>query len=215
LRRLLARLFGQGDSAALRAARWVVIDCETSGLDPARDRLLSIGALAVSGGRIEAGPGFSVVLRQEKPSDAANILVHGLGGEAQAGGRPAKDALREFSSFLGESIAVAFHAPFDALFLRRAMAEAGLHAPKRWLDLARLAPALFPSRRATRGEDRSLENWLAEFEIGCDARHDALADAYVTAQLLLVLLSEAGRQGALSVSDVLRLEHSGRWTGSG
>ena len=67
----------------------MVVDCETSGLDAARDRLLSVGAVAVRGGRIELGSGFRMVLRQDAPSDPANILVHGIGGEAQFGGRAA------------------------------------------------------------------------------------------------------------------------------
>ncbi len=216
MRRLLARWFGSGDGkvdrAALRAARWVVVDCETSGLDPARDRLLAVGAVSVHGGRIELAATFSAVLRQESPSDAANILVHGIGGEAQREGRPAADALREFSGFLGEGLPVAFHAPFDAAILSRAIAGIpGLSAPRSWLDLAQLAPALYPGPERAR---RALDDWLAHFGIAHPARHDALADAYATAQLLLVLLSEAERQGAGTVEGLRRLERSGRWVAS-
>ena len=211
MRRLFARFFGARDATPLRAARWTVIDCETSGLDAARDRLLSVGAVAVGGGRIEAGPGFSAVLRQGSPSHAANILVHGIGGEAQTNGRPAAEALRDLALFLGDSVPVAFHAPFDAAVLGRAMSGAGLRSPRRWLDAAQLAPALFPNAAPAKGEARALDNWLAEFGIECNARHDALADAYATAQLLLVLLCEAERQGAATVGALLRLARSGRW----
>jgi DNA polymerase-3 subunit epsilon len=206
---LLARWLGPREAVALRAARWVVADCETSGLDPARDRLLSVGAVAVRGGRIELAQAFSAVLRQDAPSDPANILVHGIGGDAQRGGRPAVEALREFSAFVAEGLPVAFHAPFDAEVLRRAMAQVpGLQAPADWLDLARLAPALFPGPDRAR---RALDDWLAEFGIQSPQRHDALADAYATAQLLLVLLAEAERQGADNVTRLRRLERSSRW----
>ena len=163
MRELFARWFGAAQLVPLRAARWVVVDCETSGLDAARDRLLAVGAVAVRGGRIELAESFSAVLRQEQASDPANILVHGIGGEAQRAGRPAGDALREFSAFLGEGLPAAFHAPFDATILRRAMARVpGLQAPRAWLDLARLAPALFPGKRR---EERALDDWLGEFGI--------------------------------------------------
>ena len=216
MRGLLARLFGSGDARALRAARWVVVDCETSGLDPANDRLLAVGAVPVQGGRIDLGGSFSAVLQQESPSDAANILVHGIGGEAQREGRSAAEALREFSDFLGDGLPVAFHAPFDAAILRRAMsASPGLRAPRRWLDLARLAPALCPGAGPAKTGRRALDDWLAEFGIAHPQRHDALADAYATAQLLLVLFSEAERQGAGSVESLRRLERSGRWVAAG
>jgi DNA polymerase-3 subunit epsilon len=210
---VLARLFGRRNATALRAARWVVVDCETSGLDAARDRLLAVGAVTVHAGRIELGESFSAVLRQDTASEPANILVHGIGGEAQRGGRPAAEALREFSRFLGAGLPVAFHAPFDAQVLRRAMSQVpGLQAPEDWLDLARLAPGLYPGPDRAR---RALDDWLVQFAIACPARHDALADAYATAQLLLVLLAEAERQGAGTVERLSRLERSGRWIGAG
>jgi DNA polymerase-3 subunit epsilon len=209
--RLLRKWLGGGDATALRAARWVVVDCETGGLDPARDQLLAVGAVAVSGGRIEAGGGFHVLLRQPAPSEPANILVHGIGGEAQLGGQPAAEALRDFAAFLGSGLPVAFHAEFDATALRRAMAGTGLHAPRTWLDAARLAPALYPGAGPARGARRALDDWLAQFGIACPERHDALADAYATAQLLLVLFAEAERQGAGTVGKLRSLERSGRW----
>ena len=178
-------------------------------LDPARDRLLSVGAVAVRGGRIELGEAFSALVRQDVPGEAANILVHGIGDDAQRNGRPAAVVLREFSSFLGEGLPGAFHAPFDAAVLRRAMhGIAASKAPKTWLDLAQLAPVLHPGPSRAR---RALDDWLAEFGIACPQRHDALADAYASAQLLLVLLAEAERQGAGTVGKLRRLERSGRW----
>lgn len=213
MRALLARLW-RGEPTLLRAARWVVVDCETSGLDAARDRLLAVGAVVVQGARIGPGAGFRAILRQQAPSDPANILVHGIGGEAQLGGRPPAEALREFAAFAGDSLAVAFHAPFDAEVLRRAMRREGLRPPQRWLDAAQLAPALFPAAAPARGARRSLDDWLAAFGVACPARHDALADAYATAQLLLVLLAEAERQGLRSVGDVESLARAARWTGA-
>jgi DNA polymerase-3 subunit epsilon len=180
----------------------VVIDCETSGLDPARDRLLSVGALAIQGGRIELASAYESLVTQEKASSAENILVHGIGGDAQRGGRPAAQVIGELAGRLGEGRAVAFHAAFDDAVLRRH----GLRA--KWLDLAQLAPALFPQRAA---QARSLDDWLAAFGIAHAARHDALGDAFATAQLLLVLLAEARRQGVETAEALARIEQGRRW----
>ena len=67
---------------------------------------------------------------------------------------------------------------------------------------------------AANGARRSLDDWLDTFGIACPQRHDALADAYATAQLLLVLLAEAERQGAGTVKALLDLERAGRWVAS-
>jgi len=95
---------------ALDAVRWVAVDCESSGLDAKRDRLLALGAVVVRAGRIEPAESFRALLRQERPSDPGNILVHGIGGEAQLAGRPAAEALEAFRAFLGDAVPVAFHA---------------------------------------------------------------------------------------------------------
>ena len=209
----LARLLGlqhAGDSLPPRALRWVVVDCESSGLDPDKDRLLSIGAVAVREGRIDHADAFEVLLRQEQASEVPNILVHGIGAEAQLGGRDPAAALDEFARYASGSPLVAFHAAFDGALLGRAMAARGLPWKPRWLDLAGLAPALHPALAKT---CNSLDEWLAAFSIGHPARHDAVADAYATAQLLLVLLAESERQGIADAGGLFAAERGRRWLG--
>jgi DNA polymerase III subunit epsilon len=209
----LARLLGLGhadDALPPRALRWVVVDCESSGLDPERDRLLSIGAVAVREGRVAHADAFGAVLRQEQASAVPNILVHGIGEEAQLGGRDPAAALDEFARYVAGAPLVAFHAAFDQALLRRAMAASGAGWNPRWLDLAQLAPALYPQRAKS---CTSLDDWLAAFAIGHPARHDAMADAYATAQLLLILLAEAERQRLSSAGELFAIARARRWLG--
>ena len=177
---------------ALEGVRWVAIDCETSGLDAARDQLLSVGAVTVRDGTVQLQDFYQASVRQDIPSAADNILVHGIGGDAQLGGEPLARVIDRLARFLGDGLPVGFHAPFDAAVLRRH----GLQLRTKWLDLATLAPALFPAKGKA---DSPLEHWLGAFGIPARARHDALGDAFATAQLLLVALAEARRQGVASV----------------
>ena len=188
----------------LEGARWVVIDCETSGLDAARDRLLSVGAVIARDATVVTDEFFEARVRQETPSATENILIHGIGGDAQLGGEPLAEVIDRLARFLGDGLPVGFHAPFDAAVLRRH----GLRARSKWLDLATLAPALFPAKGKA---DSPLEHWLAAFGIPARARHDALGDAFATAQLLLVVLAEARRQGVATLEALRSAEGSGRW----
>jgi len=185
----------------IAAARWVAIDCETSGLDAARDRLLSVGAVSVINGRIDLSDCFEARVKQRTPSAADNILIHGIGGDAQLAGLPLLQVIQKLAAHVDDAILVGFHADFDATVLRR-------HgfARRRWLDLAALAPALFPRRKA-----KALDDWLAEFGIAVHERHDALGDAFSTAQLLLVALAEAKRQGVDTVEGLRAAQRAGRW----
>jgi DNA polymerase III subunit epsilon len=209
----LARLLGLAhpdDALPPRALRWVVVDCESSGLDPERDRLLSIGAVAVREGRVAHADAFAAVLRQAQASAVPNILIHGIGAEAQLGGRDPAAALEEFARFVAGAPLVAFHAAFDQALLGRAMAARDARWKPRWLDLAQLAPALYPQRAKS---CTSLDDWLAAFAIGHPARHDAVADAYATAQLLLILLAEAERQGLAAARELFAVARARRWLG--
>lgn len=195
---------------AAASARWVVLDCETSGLDPDRDRLLSLGAVAVQAGRLSPADAFSAMVRQEQPSTRENVLVHGIGHERQASGAPSEAAIGAFLAFAGHAPRVAWRAAFDRAVIARALRAARLEETGLWLDLAALMPVLFPRRGAA---EAPLEHWLAAFAIPHPARHDALGDAYASAQLLQIALPEAARQGFGTVGAVLRAARSARWTG--
>jgi DNA polymerase-3 subunit epsilon len=189
---------------SLDSVRWAVIDCETSGLDLARDRLLSVGAVAVSGGRITLEDRYYAMVHQDKPSAAENIVIHGIGGDAQCAGRPLAEVISELRAYIAGGVPVGFHAPFDAAVLRRH----GLKLAEDWVDLATLMPALFPGRSP---QQSSLDYWLDALAIVPHARHDALADAFMTAQLLLVSLAELKRQGIDTVEALRKTERDARW----
>jgi DNA polymerase-3 subunit epsilon len=154
---------------------------------------------------VDLADAFEARVRQDIPSSAENIVVHGIGGDAQVlEGRELDSVVREFAGFVGNDVPVGFHAGFDAGILRRH----GLKLRAKWLDLAGLAPALFP---ALGNKQSNLDHWLAAFGIPAQARHDALGDAFATAQLLLVMLNEAKRQRVDTVEALLKTERAGRW----
>lgn len=166
-------------------ARWVVVDLETSGLNPRRDRLLAIGAVALREGRVVVGDSFEMLVRPPIASARDNILIHGIGAEAQLSAADATVACQRFSHYIGDSPLAAFHAPFDQQVLLRTMrAAAGIRLANPWLDIADLAPAVLPGVAA-----RSLDEWLEHFGIGSGRRHQACSDALATATLFACLLA--------------------------
>jgi DNA polymerase-3 subunit epsilon len=198
---------------AAQSDRWVVLDTETSGLDPDRDGLIAIGAVAVDDGGVLPGDSFEIVLRGERATSASNIMLHGIGRGAQAAGVAPDEALAAFRNWAADAPRVGFHADFDRVVLARAFAQAGLDdASVAWLDLAPLAAALDPE--ATRRGAHSLDDWLAAFGIECVERHNAAADALATAELLLRLRSMASRQGARGFGALARVARQKKWLGN-
>ena len=178
---------------AIDDQRWLVVDVESSGLNPQRDRLLAIAGVALRrhdlGWAIDLADSFEVVLLQSQahPVDKANILIHGIGVQAQRAGIPSAQALQAFERWVGQGVLVGYHSAFDQTLIDRASQQAlGRRLRNPWLDLAELAPAVDTAGSAS-PLARSLDDWMQRFGIECAVRHQAAADAHATAQLLLCL----------------------------
>lgn len=196
------------------ATRWLVLDVESSGLDPMHDRLLAIAAVAVHLGngapRIVLVDSFEAVLAQPHDDalpDKANILVHGIGVAAQGRGDDPATVLQRFEAFVGAAPLFGFHVGFDRLLIDRTMQDVlGRRLAGPWLDLAELAPVLHPVPGA-----HALDDWLQACDIPCLQRHQAAADTLATAELLLRLLPAARAEGAADVRGLQRLAARRRW----
>ena len=189
--------------------RWCVVDVETGGLDAQRDPLLAIGAVTIEHNCIALDASLEVGLAQAQSTAAANILIHGISGSEQRAGHAPHEALLAWLEFAQGAPLVAFHAAFDQTVLQRAVREQlGLSIVAPWFDAAVVAPLLFPDAAP---HCRHLDDWLAHFGIAVYARHGALADAYATAELWLVLLQAAQRENLTTAHQLRGLLRARRW----
>jgi len=197
-----SRLIYPSPGASLDTLRFVCVDTETSGLDPKRDRLISIGACAVDAGGIRIGETLSVLLRQERPSAADNVLIHGIGHGAQAAGEAPEQALAGYLRFAGRDALAGYHTSFDLSVLQRAVrGTLGIGYRPPCLDLALLLPAL-----EGRGGEWELDRWLESYGLRAFARHQALADAAAAGELFLIALHKGRGRGMRTLGDLLRLQ---------
>jgi DNA polymerase III subunit epsilon len=189
--------------------RYVVVDTETTGLDLRRDRVIAIGAAAVDHGRLHLSDCFETVLRQDRASADANILIHGIGGQSQLQGAEPRAGMLDFLEFIGRMPLVAFRAEFDATMLERTLKSiVGFPLRRTWIDLAFLLPALFPGTQC-----RTLDDWLDHFGLAGAERHHAVADAFASAQLLQIALSAADRHDMGTAATLVAMQRAQRWLG--
>lgn len=189
--------------------RYVTVDVETTGFDMAKDRVISIGAVAINHGRLDLADCFEVVLRQRASSATENILVHRIGGQQQLAGADPAEALVGFLEYVRLSPLVAFRADFDRVMIERELESVlGLRTQSLWIDLAKLMPALYSDN-----ECRTMDDWLIRFGITMIARHDALADAFATAQMLQVVLVAADRVGMDCPARLDEMQRAQHWLG--
>lgn len=176
----------------LRAQRFVVVDCETSGLNIERDIVLSIGAVVIEDCAVDFSQQFECTL-QRKVKVTESVLIHGIAPSELASGTPPIEALLSFMEFAGDCVFLAFHAPFDQRMLTRALQdELGYKLEHRFIDIADLAPLLYPEAFVNRG---GLDHWIKHFRIDIPQRHHAAADALATAEIALILFNRAQQVG--------------------
>src|SRR5262252_10587728 len=85
------------DSTPVSEVRFVVLDTETTGLDPLRDRLITIGAIAVEDGEIRLDDSFEAMLKLDY--NRSSVTVHGITRDEARLGFDEPEALEIFLDY--------------------------------------------------------------------------------------------------------------------
>jgi DNA polymerase-3 subunit epsilon len=185
------------DKAPVEAVRFVVLDCETTGLDPRRDRIVSIGAVAVHDAQILLGDTFEALLRVTH--NTAATLVHGITRTEARFGMAEHDALLALLAYLRDGVVVGHHIGHDLAMLETAcIRHFDLRLANRHIDTLQLTRRLERDGAfagAAPLADPSLDGLCRRFGVVPYDRHTAPGDAFLTAQVFLRLLRYARRCG--------------------
>ena len=173
--------------------REVVLDTETTGLDPdAGHRIVEIGGVELLN-HIPTGRSFHAYINPQRDMPAEAFNVHGLSAEFLADKPVFAEIAPEFLAFVGEARLVIHNAAFDMAFLNAELKRLGKPAfgPDRAVDTLLLA-----RRRHPAGPNR-LDDLCQRYGIDNTRRikHGALLDAELLAEVYIELIG--GRQAAL------------------
>jgi len=186
--------------------REIVLDTETTGLDPAKGhRIIEIGCIELLN-LIPTGQSFHAYLDPERDIPEEAFRVHGISSELLAG-KPVFAAVgSDLLRFLDGSKIVAHNAEFDMRFVNAELALAGLPA----IEADRVIDTLALARRKFPGSANSLDALCQRFgiDISRRAKHGALLDAELLAEVYAELLG--GRQASLSLGSSGRVGVSAR-----
>lgn len=176
-----------------------VLDTETTGLDVELDRIVSVGAVRVHGGRLFRAAVIDRLVDPGKRIPQRSIAVHGI-SDAMVAGQPAiAEVLPELLAMMEGTVVVGHNIGFDLALLRRAAAESGVAWPDPpWLDTILLAGALDPEET-----DLNLDSLAARLGVGVSGRHSALGDSLVTAEVFVRMLPLLARRGVLTLGQAM------------
>jgi DNA polymerase-3 subunit epsilon len=177
--------------------REIVMDTETTGLDPLRgDRLVEIGCLEIFN-RMPTGQTFHVYVNPERDMPQEAFNVHGLSAEFLSTKPLFHEVADDFMAFIGDSPLVMHNGMFDLGFINAELDRIKRPAVPR----ERLVDTLLLARRKHPGVSNKLDDLCARYSIDNSHRtkHGALLDSELLAEVYIDLIG--ARQSQLILAD--------------
>jgi DNA polymerase-3 subunit epsilon len=185
--------------------REIVLDTETTGLDPLRgDRLVEIGCVEMIN-RMPTGQVYHVYLNPERDMPQEAFAVHGLSSEFLADKPLFSAVVHEFLDFIADAPLIIHNASFDIGFINAELERVGRAAVAR----ERLVDTLTLARRKHPGVSNRLDDLCSRYAIDNSRRtkHGALLDAELLAEVYIDLIG--ARQSQLILAAETRQSYSG------
>lgn len=176
--------------------RQIVLDTETTGLEPREGhRIIEIGCVEMVGRRL-TGNNFHQYLQPDREIDAGAIEVHGITNEFLADKPRFADIVEDFVNYINDAELVIHNAPFDVGFINHEFSLNKLG--KQVADLCSVLDTLTLARKMHPGQKNSLDALCKRYEIDNTHRelHGALLDAEILADVYLAM---TGGQVSLSL----------------
>ena len=167
----------------------VSIDCETTGLNPRKDDIVTIAAIKIRGARILTSESFEATLRPEARMRPDAIKIHRLREADVANGRAMRDVIPDFLRFIGGRPLVGYYLDFDVAMLNRHVRRfLGVELPNQRIETS----ALYYERKygdAPPGTqvDLRFASLLNDLKLPVLDQHDAYSDALMTAMAYVAL----------------------------
>ena len=164
---------------------YVVIDLEMTGLNAKCDRILELGGVRVRDGKVVDT--FSEIVNPGVKISEQITELTGITNEMAEQGKPQKETIASFLSFMGEDVLVGQNIMFDYSFLKQWAVNYKIPLECKAVDTLKLARIFLPEE-----QKKNLESLCAYFGVERKNAHRALDDALETAQIFEQLKANFG-----------------------
>lgn len=166
----------------------VVFDCETTGLDPKTDEIISIGAVKIKENRILTDEAIHLYIKQTRDISAKSITVHKIRNCDLEGAVTLEEAIERFLYYIGNRKLAGYYLEFDVAMINKYTKKMlGIALPNPQEEVS----ALYYDKKLKRipqgNIDLRFDTILKDLSLPRLKAHDALNDAVMTAMMYLKL----------------------------
>ena len=183
-----------------------MVDVETTGLDRRADQVISVAAVPVSDGRIQAGGIVASLVASERPPSAESVRVHGIRAVDLVDAPPPVQVARALAPVVDGTVLVAHYAPVERAFLLPLLAQAGVRPPRLMADTEAMGRLWLAERDGQVPAHLGLAELTAELGLPSHRPHDATGDALTTAQVFIALAALLSAADPQTVRSLLRAD---------
>ena len=171
---------------------YLVLDLETTGLDPSRDRILSIGMVTLNGMVLDMKTAREVYIKDDKAIRAETAVINHIVPEMTREGVSLDQAMDQLFEDMRNRVVIAHGMGIEQRFIHSyVQSRFGLkELPLLWLDTLRLEKSLLKNRLEPNSNDYTLSGIRSRYNLPDYPAHEALVDAVATGELFLVLLKQ-------------------------
>ena len=168
--------------------RQIILDTETTGLDPARGhRIIEIGCVELVNRRL-TGKHYHQYLQPDREVEAGAFEVHGISDKFLEDKPRFSDVVNEFMAFIKGAELIIHNAPFDVSFINAELSSLGQIYGK-VIDHCSVVDTLAMARQFHPGQKNNLDALCKRYSIDNSQRdlHGALLDAEILADVYLAM----------------------------
>jgi len=166
----------------------VVFDCETTGLNPKADDIISIGAVKMKGNKILTNEAIHIYVKQHKQISHESITIHQIRHCDLYDAVDIEEAIEKFLYYIGSRPLVGYYLEFDIAMINKYLKPLyGIHLPNKQIEVS----ALYYDQKLAAAPgghiDLRFNTILENLDLPKLAGHNALNDAVMTAMMYLKL----------------------------
>ena len=171
-----------------KPGEYVSLDCETTGLNPKKDEILSIGAVIIKDNKILMRNTFNIFLKPSKSINAESIKIHHIRPIDLENGIDPEVAIYNLLDFIGSRPLVGYYINFDySIISKYTKKYIGIKLPNEMIEVSGMYYATIKRTSEHQFIDLKFDTILKNLDIPALGKHDALNDALMTAMMFLKL----------------------------